>query len=214
MLFYLAIVIYILSLAGSLILFIVSKKISSLVLNVLLAFHFLLLIPVLIRLLFKDAGFQLPFFIHISFLLFCCSGLLIFGILINKPKKKLMNLYFGVFMATVPMFIFKPSGLMHILLYMEIKNTKKESFAVGGNLFLEKQQTTAVSGHEHRSYKLVSKKGLYTKTIQRDILFRYPLDSLKTLAFHYPDSITIRAFFQISNQKTDSTDSQIYFNNK
>jgi hypothetical protein len=208
MIFFLALAFYLTTFVISLICFIAARK-SFKIFIAGLFFHFIFLLCFVINNIWNPVLNQIgTMFFSFSLLFLCCSGMILFGLIINEPRKLYFKIYFGLYLLSFPVFIIKPSALINFLLYQEIKNIKQEQFLIQDNYFLEKQNTTTSKDNDVIPYKFVQKQGLFTKTIKRDISFGFKPDSVKTLLFQFPDSILIKAF-GTKDGKPDSLTKQI-----
>lgn len=196
MLFYLSIAVYISSVIGALILMILGRQLDAKRFRLLAAAHgLLLLFFILTRLFLKGAGSNPTDF---SFLLFICSGVTLCGIVWRIPTALPFRIYFSIFVITFPLFIFSPSRLVNFLLTTTYSDTIGKSFPLSGDIYLEQQNSWSGSTVSNK-YKVIRKKGLFHKTLARDIQFSQPLDSLRTILYREGDTAILRGYsFHVS----------------
>jgi len=205
MLFFLALICYITSLVGCLFLFIISKNISKIFISALAILHGVFFILTLVYLSIRTFNPELPMVFPLSFLFYCCTGLILFGAMVTSKNRIFFKLYFGIFMLTIPVFLIKPSGLVHMLLNMEFAPAENDTFVIKDHALLIRQQTT--TGNTAGSlYKFAMKRGFFTQTIKRDIRTEKPLDSIHTKSYNFPGTVILTGFFQNENGKTDSAE--------
>lgn len=205
MLFFLALILYISSVVLCLVFFIALRKIKTPLFILAIGVHLTFLVLTIFYLLFTSNPESLPLIFPLSFFLYCCSGIVIFGIIVNSSKHLLVKIYFALFVITFPFFIIKPSFVIHALLHITLDQEKLDLFPIGKNIYLQKQSTISGNDSNHLAYKLVQKRGIFTTTLKRDIMFDYTIDSISTLQFNYPKSISIKIFGNNSAGIKDSS---------
>jgi hypothetical protein len=204
MLFFLALILYIASVVCCLICAITIKKPPVWVIRSAAGMHVLFLLLLIAYLIFQHQA-RLPVFLPLSLLFYCCSGIILFGLAINLQKKGWLKIYSGIFILTFPVFVVKPSVVIHFMLDMEIKSREPESFSVKDNVLLQFQPTSTGNDTTCCRYKLVMKHGIFTQTLKRDIKVVKTLDSIRTIEFNYPGDITLRGYFKDDKGNADST---------
>lgn len=143
---------------------------------------------------------------YISFLVFFCSGIITGGLALGTPANLLLKMYFGIYCLSVFAFIISPSWLLNFLLTAS-PTKQHESIPVKANYFLEQQSSVFSSGNDEVKYKLIEKKGMFHKTITRDIFFNGKLDSIRVLSFEELDSAMVRGFTSRKSIVEDEIDS-------
>lgn len=189
---YLAIILYISNCVASLAIMIVGKNISKRII------HFLVSVHVLLLLFFFSEKVLSLFSSSNNFLLFFCSGVLLCGYFLRMGKGWILKIYFFIYALSFPLFLVKPSLLIHFLMTANFNYKPIEEFHLTENYFLQQQTGSQV-------YKLVSKHGIFTKTIERDIDFGAALDSVLVLKSDSA-SIHTRGYFKSVNSQADSLD--------
>ena len=175
---YITIIIYILSLIIGLFLMAVVKTISKGKFLLVASVHlFLLLIFIVAKT--SSTATTTESASNYTFLFFICSGVMLAGLAWRSNILLPFKIYFSLFALTIVLFIFSPSRLMVFLLSGKYSDTLGKTFPVGENYFLEQQNTSP--GLQH--FKLICKHGMFHETIQRDIVFKGSLDSIRVLEF-------------------------------
>ncbi|MFI5218816.1 MAG: hypothetical protein ACHQNT_04945 [Bacteroidia bacterium] len=203
-----SIIVYILSLVTALVLMMVSKKIGMRWRNTAIVFHFLLLLFFLLAEL-KFMGSVFFDKKHILFLALFCSGIAISGFILRSRYRVLMKIYFGLFLASVLFFVYSPSKLISFITLQE-SNQSANEFHLTGNYFLVKQLSLIGQPNEISKYKIVERRGMFNKTLERDISFNGLIDSARVIQsdsnqiivrgyFNSADSLDIRSDLKINN---------------
>ncbi len=184
---YITIIIYILSLIIGLFLMAVVKTITKGKIFLFASVHiFFLLLFILTRTNSTTAESSTNY----SFLFFISSGIMLAGLAWRSNIQLLFKIYFSLFALTIVLFIFSPSRLMVFLLSGKYTDTLGKIFPVGENYFLEQQNTpTGI-----QRFKLINKHGMFHETIQRDIVFKGSLDSIRVVEFISKEKVVIRGY--------------------
>ena len=191
MIFYIAIVFYISSVIGALILMIAGKNISVNKLIIPGVIHAVLLILFFLTRHASSNNEDQP--VNFFLLLFICSGVSLCGIVWRLKVLLPFRIYFSLFAITFPLFLFSPSRLVNLLLTGSYSDTSGKSFLISGNVFLEQQNSWSGNSTALR-YKIIRKKGLFHETLVRDVIFKEPIDSIRTLMFENGDSAVLRGY--------------------
>lgn len=208
MTFYLSFIAFIISIIGGLILMLIGKNMGRDKFKLMASIHFILLLAFIASLILKkDNSIVVN---NYFFTVFICSGLVLSGLAWRVENHKIVRYYFSLFLLTIPMFMFSPSMLMNFLFTTHYNSTTGQTFHLTGRYYLE-QQNTVTETDDILHYKVITKNGIFHKTIQRDVVFHGTLDSAKVLKM---DSriIVIRGY---SSNKTyvseeiDSSDVEI-----
>ena len=185
---YITIILYILSLIAGLFLMAVVKSITKKKFFFVASIHILSLLIFLLNRKAEIPNTESSG--NFTFLFFICSGIMLAGLAWRSQVHLVFKIYFTLFGFTIILFIFSPSRLMVFLLTGKYSETMGKTFPVGENYFLEQQNTSAGI----HLFKLISKHGLFHETIQRDIDFKGPLDSIHVLEFIPKEKAIVRGF--------------------
>jgi hypothetical protein len=191
MIFYIAIVFYISSVIGALILMIAGKNISVNKLIIPGAIHAVLLILFFLTRHTASNNEEQP--VNFFLLLFICSGVSLCGIVWRLKALLPIRIYFSVFAITFPLFLFSPSRLVNLLLTGAYADTSGKSFLISGNVFLEQQNSWSGNSNGLR-YKIIRKKGMFHETLARDVVFKGPIDSIRAILFKNGDTAILRGY--------------------
>jgi hypothetical protein len=190
-----AIIVYILSLVIALVLVVVSKRINPGWFRMVVGIHIVLGVFFLFTLsVFKEE-------VNLAFLFFFCSGIVTSGIAFGLKVAIPLRIYFGLYSASIFLFIISPSTLLNFLIHPAFSTDKEKTIQVRGNYFLEAQN--AMSADNAVQYKLIHKTGMFHRTIMRNINFNGRIDSIKVLSFEDGIAAEVRGY---SNRKTFVTD--------
>lgn len=199
---------YILSLVACLLLMIVGKKASESTFKKVLFFHLLLGVVFMVAILLNIFSNALQGNIIYFSLAFFCSGVAFSGLMFRSKMNLFVKFYFGIFAASFFLFVSSPSTLFSIITKGKIKVENYNRFNIAANFYLDKQSSFLGNKSNETKYKVVQKLGYFNKTISRDVVFKYDLDSIKTLYFEQNKLTTLRGYFHSSN-KVDSIDESI-----
>ena len=178
MLLYIAIISYILSLVVALILVFTSKKFHPASFRMMIGVHVVLGAFFLFSLLADKSGSHS----HLSFLFFFCSGIITSGLAFGMNKSIAVKAWFGLFDVSLLLFLISPSLLLNFLLTASFISAEK-MIPVQGNVYLEIQSTVAPGVENTIMYKLISKQGIFHRTLARDLNFGGKLDSIHVLKY-------------------------------
>jgi|GEM_PF-2683761 len=204
MLFFLALILYIFSVVSGLVIFITIKNIPSKVLITGAVIHFLFLLMFLFYFFTRNLFQALPLIFPLSLLFYCCSGLVLAGMTMHTHFFRWLKYYSILFIITFPVFIIKPSGLIHFLLDMQIKKEAATVFRIKDNMELHIQPTVIAGDTTGNYYKLVLKHGFFTQTLKRDIVLEHRLDSVRAISVSYPGNIILSGYYTDSGGNADS----------
>lgn len=187
---------------------IVTKRMERRQFLVFASFHGILMFGYFASLILQKNSNDHTVVFNYFFLAFICSGIILSGLSLRSDLPKWMKLYFSGFALAIPLFIFSPSMLVNFLLTAKYTDSFGPRFDLGQRYFLETQNTVMTSD-SFPHYKLIRKKGMFHETIERDIVFRGILDSVKILEFNPPEDLTVRAYtsnITFVSSVIDSTD--------
>jgi len=145
---------------------------------------------------------------YVSFLVFFCIGIITGGLALGTNTHIAWKIYFGIYCLSIFAFILSPSWLLNFLMTANI-NRHKDMIPVRNNYYLERQSSAFKSEETVMKYKLIEKKGMFHKTIARDLNFKGRLDSMKVLSFDERKSVLVRGYTSATSfveDKIDSTD--------
>ena len=187
-----AIIFFIISLVGCLILTLSANKIDHPKIRPFYLVHFILLLTTLTSFLFH---FKNEYLILSVF----CSGLLLSGILLRKKYSVLIKTYFAIYLSLFFFFIYSPSLLAYFITGNYDKVKSPQTINLKENYYLAEQQSMLGLSSNYVTYKIYKKNGLYKKTILRDVDFGGKIDSVHVINFT-EDTLIIKGF--ISNHDT------------
>ncbi len=99
-----------------------------------------------------------------------CSGLLLSGwALRSKFSPLVARYYLSCYLLTIPVFLYSPSLLFYCISGRIDLYHPAASFHLRGNTYLVEQQSMLQISESHRGYKVISKYGIYNKTLARDV---------------------------------------------
>jgi hypothetical protein len=210
MLLYVAIITYILSNIISLALVFTGKKLGAGWLRIFASLHIVFAVVFLFNLFTNKE--ETPR--YVSFLVFFCSGIITGGLALGTKSSLPLKIYFGLFCLSVFVFIISPSSMLNFLLTANF-NQHSDLIPVREKYFLEKQSATFKPDSSGISYKLIEKKGMFHRTIARDLSFGGKLDSIRIVSFVDGTDVMIRGY--VSNKsfvedKIDSADISVDLN--
>lgn len=188
-----AIIFFITSSVGCLILTLSAKKMEEKLLRPGIIIHFLFGVLVIIFFILNDT-------IEKFNLIFFCSGILLSGIIIRKNYHLLLKIYFGLFLTLILFFIYSPSLLAYFITGNYNKVKSPQTINLKENYYLAEQQSMLGLSNAFTTYKIYKKNGVYKKTILRDIDFGGQVDSINLIKFT-DDTLIIKGFFN----KRDTT---------
>lgn len=205
--FYLAIVLFITSVVAGIIFLFSAKNISSGKFFIGGAFHLACVILFLFTLFTAGTPEKNLIVFRLPFLFSICSGLILSGLAWNAKVKTIVKIYFALFLLTIPLFFFSPSRLINFLLTTRYTDTIGTSFPIRENYFLEQQSSFMNTVSIAPNYKIIKKQGLFHQTIQRNIVFAGPLDSILVLQFVSGERADIRGYSSHVTHVSTDTDS-------
>lgn len=212
--FYLSLFVFISSLIIGLALMIVAKGMRRDKFILLASIHSIFLLAFFASLILKkDSTIVVN---NYFFTAFICSGLILSGISWRSNAPKPLRIYFTLFALTIPIFLMSPSILLNFLLTTNFSSTNGPVYHIEGKYYLEMQNTTHLEGNIP-VYKIITKKGIFHKTIQRDITFGGKIDSVHLLEFEKGKNIILRGYTSQStfvSTDIDSADVTISLVNK
>jgi len=184
------------------------RKMSPATFRILASFHAMFLFAFLASLMLRSSG---PVNAkNYFFTAFICSGLVLSGLAWRIQLPKPARIYFSLFIICIPLFLISPSMLLNFLVTGNYSSTTGEAVHLRGRFYLERQNTFHETG-EVPYYKVIAKRGLFHKTIQRDIVFGGSVDSVKVLDLD-SGRMSLRGYFSRKTHvslDTDSTDVEI-----
>lgn len=201
LLFPFVIITFILSLVLCIVSATVSKKINSNVVRLIIVSHVILISTSLI---FYFTGSKINAAVFFAF--YFCSGIILFGMVSRRIFPLPAKIYFGIFILSLPVFIFSPSMVLSLISLGELKKDLNSKVPLGNSFFLEKQQSMFSSNNPKLGYKVIKRIGYFNKTIARDLYFSAStLDSAKLIELKEGNGILVRGYF-FNGKTKDSAD--------
>jgi hypothetical protein len=145
--------------------------------------------------------------VNIAFLAFFCSGIIAGGIAFGIRAVMPLRIYFGLFCASILVFIVSPSTLLNFLLHPGFSGSGDKKIPVRNNYFFEVQNSLSVDSANTVQYKLVRKMGMFHRTISRNIDFNGKLDSIRVLNFEDGIAAEVRGYSSRKTFVSDEVDS-------
>lgn len=204
MAFYIAIIVFIASVIGGLVLVILNKRMDRARFLLYASLHLVLLFGFIASLILKKA--ENASIYNYFLLFFICSGVFLSGISWRSDLPRVIRYYFSLYLITVPLFLLSPSMLVNLLLTGKYTDSIGERFDLGNRYFLERQGAV-MSNSSHPHYKIIRKKGMFHETLQRDITFNGKLDSVKVIQLEPGEFIEFRGYFSNSTYVSTEIDS-------
>jgi hypothetical protein len=181
-----ALVAYILGLVAALVMALAAPRLPLRFLKAGLALHFLLL---------SGFGISAVFFPPAApalCLAACCGALVWAGAIWRTPVPLVLRLYFGLYLLTLPLFLYAPSKTVRLIAY-QWSEAPARKFSLEGGLRLEPQEALIDRPGPVR-YKIVRDYGLFYRTLERDLDFGFAPDSVQTLRYEPDSLIVLRAW--------------------
>lgn len=189
------ITLYLVSLVGSFVLTLLSKKFSNQKLNILVTIHFIITGFALSTSFIKGEGSTKNYLMSIAF----CSGLIIAGWAIRKAGNKILKIYFATFFASIILFLYSPSLLFYSISGNFSQRRREQQFRLEKNYYLIEQQSMLQLLSNVTAYKVSQKFGIYNRTIARDIQFEGVVDSAQVILMS-DDTLIIRGYLKGSSK--------------
>jgi hypothetical protein len=208
--YFLGLFVFILSVISGLILMITSKNIRREKFLLFASFHLLLFLAFIASLLLQKDNDKIV--INYFFLFYVCSGITLSGMAWRIQVFKFLKYYFSVFILTIPLFLVSPSTLLNLILTLRASGTNGPSYHIMSRYFIE-EQNNSLKTNNTPLYKVIQKRGMFHKTIQRDLDFGGRLDSIRLLESDNKKTIRIRGFTgktTFVSETIDSTDIEFY----
>jgi hypothetical protein len=209
MLLSIAVICYILSLVTALVLLLLSKRMNPGWFRMVGGIH------IVLGVFFLFTHFTYKGEIHLAFLFFFCSGIVASGITFGMNKALPFRIYFGVYSASILVFILSPSTMLNFLIAPGFTTGNEKMIPVSEKYFLEIQSTLNKDSINAIEYKLIRKTGMFHQTIMRNINFNGRLDSIKVLDYREGIAVELRGYTSrktFVNDEIDSTDVSINLN--
>lgn len=209
--FYLSLFVFILSFIIGLILMITGKNMQREKFFLLASVHAIFLFAFIASLLLSKNDEALVY--NYFFMIYICSGLVLSGLSWRSNSPMILKLYFSIFALSIPLFLISPSTLLNFLLTTNFTNSNGTSFHLNNHYYIENQSVTRKKDNLPH-YKVIQKRRLFHKTIQRDVVFKGKLDSVKVLEVDPGTSMWIRGYSSRTtfvSSEVDSTDVMILF---
>jgi hypothetical protein len=210
-LFILTITAFMLSIVGALLISFFRSKIPPAVIKGLIIYHFL------IGGIWLTARLSGDYLLASAnqgylFLAFCCSGILVAGIVLRSAFKLYVKIYFSLFLFLVFVFIASPSRLIAFISSGNISVQEFKKFRLTENYFIVEQKIDNNRAGKS-NYKLVKENGMFHKTLARNIFLPEKTDSISLLTINPGTNTIIKAYF-IRNNNTDSSIIEIQWENQ
>jgi hypothetical protein len=202
MLLSIAIISYILSFVVSLVFIFTGKRLHPGMFQMFIGIHIVFLAFFLFTVftISKGTGASL------AFLFFFCSGIVVAGLAFGMNKALPFKIYFGLFPASIVLFLLSPSTLLNFLVTGSFSSGEK-LIPVQGKYYLEIQNSFDKNDSANLQYKLIRKTGMFHKTISRNISFNGKLDSVRVLNFQNEMATEIRGYIGKKTFVSDEVDS-------
>jgi hypothetical protein len=181
-----ALIAYILGLVAGLLIALAAPRLPSRFLKAGMALHFLLL---------SGFGISAVFFPKAApalCLAACCMALVWAGAVWRVPAPFILRLYFGLYLLTLPLFLYAPSQTVRLIAYQWSESPARK-FSLAGGLRLEPQEALLDRPGPVR-YKIIRDYGIFYRTLERDLDFGFAPDSVQTLRFEPDSLIVLRAW--------------------
>ncbi len=189
--FYLSLFLFIISLIIGLALMIIGKNLSREKFLLLVSIHLIFLFAFISSMLLKKNNEVITY--NYFFTAFVCSGIILSGLSWRSNSPIILRFYFSIFTLTIPLFMVSPSILLNFLLTMNLSSTNGPSFHLDKQYYLETQNTSTIEDKKPH-YKVILKRHLFHQTIQRDIVFKGKLDSIKIIDIDPGKSMNVRGY--------------------
>ncbi|MEP7265548.1 MAG: hypothetical protein ABI772_13665 [Bacteroidota bacterium] len=186
-----AIVLYILSVVAAIVLTIVSKKTDF---RKFTRWMLILHLFLLVVFIYFEFAYNSHLYLHLSFLLFFCSGILLSGLVIRSDYPLTLKIYTAVFLSSIIVFLMSPSRTIRFITFTFNQN-KTNSWNIVSNYFVEEEQSLLSRPANEATYKITRHYGVFHKTLARNIIFGNRIDSLRVLKFDEVSGLQIRGFF-------------------
>lgn len=192
---------YLLSVIGSLIVFLFNKHFPVTATKSIIAFHVVSGVTLLSFLLFAmDDSAWISIF-------FWCSGIFLAGDTVRKSFHNLLKGYFLAFLLTLPVFIVSPSRIIHLVAGKGFGNPSEGRTRVVDNYFLVKTSEPVDSIGYYRA-KFIKEMGFFHKTLARGIPIPNDFDSTSIIGT-INDDMQIRLVIH-NGSKIDTVDLKLY----
>jgi hypothetical protein len=112
----------------------------------------------------------------------------------DRLAPKLMRFYFGLFLLSVPVFLYSPSLLFYFVSGNINEYKSPIEFYLAENLYAVEQQSMLASDQSQIEFKIIRKFGIYNKTLSRNINFGKHVVKINLLSLN-DDSISIRGYY-------------------
>jgi hypothetical protein len=193
---------YILSVVAALVLTITAKKRGTGSLKGMLILHMFLVL--LFAMLFLSGNRNI--YIHLSFLFFFCSGILLSGLLLRSEQSLFMKIYSALFLSSIIFFLISPSRTIRFITFSHTEH-QVNRWNIVSNYFLEEEQLLLAHADSTTSYKITRQFGVFHKTLARDISFGNRVDSIKVLEFNENQNAIIRGYINENSSIFGTCDS-------
>lgn len=137
-------------------------------------------------------------------LLFFCSGLLLSAWVLRSRCNLIFKIYFGSFLLLFPAFLYSPSTVFYFV--SGNTNLIREAYAIDlkNNYYLIEQRAMLETNGAPLRYKFIQKKGPYKLTLARDLAIPAGTDSVR-LSWATGDSAILHIYTM--NPQTKQIDS-------
>lgn len=180
---------YIVALVGTFVLTVLSKKFSNKSLNIFISIHLVLVVIAIAFALIQIKNDIGNYFMSIAF----SSGLIIAGWAIRKSEKPIIRIYFGIYFASILLFLYSPSLLFYSISGNFANRRTEQQFRLEKNYYLIEQQSMLQLLSNVTAYKVSQKFGIYNRTIARDIRFDGRIDSVQLVTLN-DDTLILRGY--------------------
>ncbi|MFN5323524.1 MAG: hypothetical protein ACK5C5_01250 [Bacteroidota bacterium] len=183
---------YLLSIIGSLLLFLFNKHVGLTFTKVLIGLHLSAALAYFaLRLLLPPCPSWISLF-------FWCSGILLAGIVVRKQFHWTSKAYFLFFLITIPVFIVLPSRIVNMVGGKKFGNIGDDRYWLMDNYFIVRTGEP-LNDNGASSAKLVREMGFFHKTLAKNIPIPSKLDSVKLIG-SIDDSLRASLIFYIESE--------------
>ncbi len=130
--------------------------------------------------------------IHVCFLVFCCTGMILSGLAMRGRIRGVLRVYFILYACSLVLFVASPSTLVRYITWHPVP-AGADRLRVTGNIYLERQKALLPATGPQR-FKLVQEFGIFHKTLERDLEFDFHISSLRLLEYRRDTLIRLRAY--------------------
>ncbi len=188
----------------SLVVLIISSKLSDNVAKAAIGLHIILLLIMLFKLTIATGSSDMNKAVYFSS--FICSGILAFSFVIRKKFSTYLKLYFSIFILCFPLFLLAPSRVFTMMSLGLLNIENANEILLDKNYILAREQGMVKHEGKLSTYKVIKRMGMFNKTLARNIQFNFTPDSAKVLFMDEKTEIRLRAYRMEKQLVVDSAD--------